>query len=72
MDYSITHWNPSFLRAVQDWKLESLVAFHNLLYSSKTCPSEIDKMLCSLAHNHRFEVKAFYYSLQSTEFSPFP
>jgi len=27
---TITHWNPSFHRAVLDWELESLVAFLNL------------------------------------------
>jgi hypothetical protein len=38
MDASGTYdqWNPSFLRAVHDWELESFAAFLNLLYSSKT------------------------------------
>ena len=69
---TITHWNPSFIRAVQDWKLESLVAFVDRLYCLITSLIKTDKMLWSLARNHRFEVKSFYYSLQSAESSPFP
>jgi hypothetical protein len=67
MDY-----NPSFLRAVQDWELEFLVLFLDLSYSSKTNLNETNKMLWSPARNHRFEVKSFYYTLQSVESSPFP
>ncbi len=51
---SYAHWNPSFLRAVQDWELESLVTFLDLLYSSNAFPSETNKMLWSLARNHKF------------------
>jgi hypothetical protein len=46
--------------AVQDWELESLIAFIDLLYSLKTHPRETDKMLWSPAHTHRFEVKTYY------------
>lgn len=60
---SYAHWNSSFLRAIQDWELESLVTFLDLLYSLETFPSETDKMLRSLACNHRFEVKSFYNTL---------
>jgi hypothetical protein len=64
--------NRSLLVAVQDWELESLVTFLDLLYSSKTSLSETNKMLWSLARNHRYEVKSFYNTLQSGESSFFP
>jgi hypothetical protein len=34
-------WNPSFLRVVQDWGLESLVVFFSLLYSENLSKIEI-------------------------------
>ena len=34
-------WNPCFLRVVQDWELESLVVFFNLLYSENLSKREI-------------------------------
>jgi hypothetical protein len=73
MDSSGTyvHWNPTFLRAVQDWKLEFFVAFIDLLYRLKTHPRETNKMLWSPASNYRFGVKSYYYTLQSGEFSLF-
>ena len=66
------HWNPCFIRAVQDWELESLVAFLNLLYSSKILPRETNKMLWSPACNHRFKLKNYYLTLQYGESSLFP
>jgi hypothetical protein len=49
------HRNPTFLRAVQDWELESIVAFLDLLYTSKTHPRETDKMLWSPARKQSLE-----------------
>jgi hypothetical protein len=49
------HRNLTFLRAVQDWELESVVAFLDLLYTSKTQPRETDKMLWSPARKQSLE-----------------
>jgi hypothetical protein len=69
---SYVHCNPTFIRALQDWELESLVAFLNLLYTSKTHPREVDKTLWSPARNHKFGVKSYYFNLRSDESSLFP
>jgi hypothetical protein len=55
---TFVHWNLSFLRVVQDWELVSLVAFLDLLYSSKTHPRETYKMLWTTAGNCGFHVKS--------------
>lgn len=57
------HWNWRFIKAVQDWEFESLHLFLNLLYSSKTHPRELDKILWTPTCNKGFEVKRYYISL---------
>jgi hypothetical protein len=66
------HWNPSFFRAIQDWELEFLVVFLDLLYSSKPHPRGTDRMLWTPAINQGFELKSYYSSLQSRESCLFP
>ena len=66
------HWNMSFMRAVQDWELESLGSFLNLLYSSRTHPRDVDRMLWSPTSSHGFEVKNYYKILQAREPCLFP
>lgn len=60
---SYVHWNLSFIRAIQNWKPESLDSFLNLLYSSKTYQREVDRMLWTVASSHGFEVRSYYKTL---------
>lgn len=55
-------WNLSFTRvqAVQDWELESLDFFLNLLYCLKIYPEVAYRMLWMPGNNHGFEVKRYY------------
>jgi hypothetical protein len=69
---SFVHWNSSFIRAVQDWDLESLDSFFNLLYTSKTHSREVNRMLWTSASNHDFEVRSYYKMLQTREHCSFP
>ena len=66
LDSSVSsiYWNLSFIRAILDWELESLDSFLNLLYSSKTHPREVDRMLWTPASSHGFEVTSYYKMLQ--------
>jgi hypothetical protein len=67
-----SHCNPSFMREVQDWELEPLDSFLNLLYYSRTHPGKEDKMLWSPASSHGFEVKNYYKILEAGKPFPFP
>jgi hypothetical protein len=58
-----------FFWVAQDWVLESLVAFLDILYSSKTFSIEANKMLWSPTCNYRFEVKRYCDILQFGESS---
>ena len=54
------HRRLDFLRAVQDWKLESTASFLDLLYSTKVRGSGADTMVWICSPQKGFKVSLFY------------
>jgi hypothetical protein len=66
------HWKQSFIRIVQDWEVEPLDCFFDLLLLFKNSLGEVDRMLWTLASSHGFTVKRYYKTLQLGECCSFP
>ena len=60
------HWEVTFTRLAQDWELESISSFFDLLYSANIISSEKDKICWKPARSKGFQVKSFF--LYSTYF----
>ena len=57
------HWKLNYSQAIQDWKLESLSIFLDLLYSSKVDGVGVDKLYWRPSTHKEFEVRSYYYSV---------
>ena len=57
----LIHWELNFSQAIQDWKLESLSIFLDLLYSSKVDEVGVDKLCWRPSTHKEFEVRSYYY-----------
>lgn len=57
------HWNVIFWRYFNDWEMENVVAFYQVLYDSKISIGENDSLGWCLGSKGLFSVKSFYYSL---------
>jgi hypothetical protein len=66
------HWEVTFTRLAQDWELESISSFFDLLYSAKIIVSEKDKMCWKPARSKGFQVKSFYTQLTFSGHGSFP
>jgi hypothetical protein len=64
-------WNVSFLRSLNDWEMDDLVSFHNLLYAHNL-DGGIDKIWRVPDRKGKYAVKSFYNVLISRDCSPFP
>uniref|UniRef100_A0A2N9HBH8 Reverse transcriptase zinc-binding domain-containing protein n=1 Tax=Fagus sylvatica TaxID=28930 RepID=A0A2N9HBH8_FAGSY len=62
----------TFTRLAQDWELESISSFFDLLYSANIISSEKDKMCWKPARSKGFQVKSFYTQLTSSGPGCFP
>ena len=62
----VRHWGVRFSRLVQDWELESLVSFIDLIYSKFVKGEGMDRLCWKPAKSWGFEVHGYYYSLSST------
>jgi hypothetical protein len=61
------------VRTVQDWELEAVVSFMELLYSCYLNWGGLDSLGWSLNHNNKYEVKSFHKALlQPPIHSSFP
>uniref|UniRef100_A0A2N9IEM8 Reverse transcriptase zinc-binding domain-containing protein n=1 Tax=Fagus sylvatica TaxID=28930 RepID=A0A2N9IEM8_FAGSY len=60
------HWEVTFTRLAQDWELESISSFFDLLYSTNILSTEKDKMCWKPARTKGFQVKSFYTQLTSS------
>ena len=54
------HWDLDFTRSVQDWELESVSTFLDLLYSTKVQGSGADTLLWSTSGKKDFSVSNYY------------
>jgi hypothetical protein len=65
------HWSLDFVRAAQDWELESIASFLDLLYSTKVRGSGAD-MLWLHSPQKGFTVRSFYRVLSRIGGCSFP
>jgi hypothetical protein len=66
------HWDIAFIRAVQDWELEAVTSFMELLYLCFTIQGGSDFVRWSLSSSSKFDVKSYYKKLTQVVHSPFP
>ncbi len=66
------HWDVCFIREFQDWELESITLFMDLLYSMEIRHNEADIMCWQSSSRKIFEVNSFYKLLQSGTDQSFP
>jgi hypothetical protein len=66
------HWEVNFTRLAQDWELESISSFLELLYFVKIQSTEKDKMCWKPSWSAGFQVKSFYTHLTSPGLGYFP
>ena len=67
-----THWCLDFIRPIQDWELESLSSFLDLLYTSKVKINSDDSIRWKPAPQKGFKVSSYYKVLSSQEDTYFP
>jgi hypothetical protein len=53
-------WNVIFVRAIQDWEMEMISTFFEMLYSCKLSRDNVDRISWSPTKKGVFEVKSFY------------
>lgn len=68
----ILHWDVQFSRLVQEWGLESLTAFMDLMYSRSEKGDGLDKLCWRPAKSRGFDVCSCYHSLSSPWNMSFP
>jgi hypothetical protein len=57
------HWELQFSRSVQDWELESVSTFLDLLYSARVKEHGEDTLIWRLSRKKDFSVSRFYKAL---------
>jgi hypothetical protein len=64
-------WNISFVRSLNDWEVNDLASLYSLLYSYNL-NGGADKIWWVPNRKRKFEVKSFYFILNSSVSFPFP
>jgi hypothetical protein len=59
----VAQWNVLFTRYAQDWEVEMVMSFYELLYSIRIRHGEVDRVLWNLSKKKNFAVKTFYKAL---------
>jgi hypothetical protein len=59
----VVSWVLNFIRLVQDWELESISSFLDLLYSSSVKGYGLDKVCWRGSQQKGFQVKSYYKAL---------
>ena len=58
------HWNIGFTRPIQDWELESVISFMDVIYFGSWRSSGVDKICWKLSTRVVFDVHSHYRTLQ--------
>jgi hypothetical protein len=66
------HWNVSFTRLVQDWELESVAAFLDIIYAAVPTQGVIDTIHWKHSSQKEFSVRSFYKCLLSPARTDYP
>ncbi len=70
--HGVLHWDLTFSRCMQDWELESLASFMEIIYSLSLSGLGDDKPCCGAGLRKVFTVKDYYRSLCSPSSRVFP
>ncbi|KAF5471044.1 hypothetical protein F2P56_011519 [Juglans regia] len=54
------HWSVSFSRVVQDWEVNDIVDFYNILYALKVQVGREDGLIWTHTGNKKFSVRSYY------------
>ena len=66
------HWNISFTRLVQDWELESVADFMDVIYSVIPTQEAIDTICWKLTSQKVFSVNSYYKHLSLPAYRYYP
>lgn len=66
------HWDVQVFRLVQDWELESLALFMDMIYSTSVRGNCLDKSCWKPVKSREFEVCGYYHSLSPSNVMPSP
>ena len=69
---TILHWDVNFLRAMQDWELESLSNFMDMIYGASVKGSGQHKLCWKPEKNKGFMVRGYYMVLLDNGVQSFP
>ena len=65
-------WNLAFIRDFNDWELDELLNFFNLIHSKIPREERPNAMSWTLQQHGRFDAKSFYHALSGQSASTFP
>jgi exonuclease III len=68
----VVEWNVFFVRDIQDWEMEVISPFFEVLYSCKISQGNVDRIRWSSSKKGLFEVKSFYKILSNSHAEVFP
>jgi exonuclease III len=66
------HWNVSFTRSIQDWELESVAEFLDVIYTTVPTPGVLDTIHWKYSSQKEFSVSSFYKCLLLSASRDFP
>jgi hypothetical protein len=68
----VVEWNAIFIRSIQDWEMDVISTFFEMLYSWKLSQVNVDQIYWSPSKKGVFEVKSFYKVLSNPTTKMFP